>query len=165
MQDDEITLDTQEEQQESEAVEIEETPTEEPAIEAEPKDEGVKLSPAEYRHFKKWEQAQKPPVQKVTAQPQPASHVNVEETVLRANGMPDELIEELKLRAPKYGGSLIKAQTDSNYVAVKEKFEREKKSNDASLGASRGSGSVKPKKTASTPGLSREEHMAFVKGQ
>lgn len=92
----------------------------------------------------------------------PAPQLGVEETVLLANGMSEELIEELKLRAPQYGGSLIKAQKDSRFIAVKEQFEREKKQREASLPASRGAGSVKQKKTLLTPGLSREEHMKLV---
>ncbi len=72
--------------------------------------------------------------------------------------MAEELIEELKLRAPKYGGSLIKAQKDSNFIAVKEKFEKDQKKADASLPASRGAGGVKPQKTVSSPGLTRDEH-------
>lgn len=87
---------------------------------------------------------------------QPAS-LNVEETVLLANGMAEELVEELKLRAPKYGGSLIKAQADPYYVAVKEQFEKTKKQEQASMPASRASGSVKPKKDFKTPGLTEAE--------
>lgn len=94
------------------------------------------------------------------ASPSPSG---VEETVLLAQGLSEDLIEELKLRAPKYGGSLIKAQKDSNYVAVKERLEKEKKQESASLPASRGSGSAKVKKTLNTPGLSREEHMEMTK--
>lgn len=151
------------EQENNQEVEIEETPTEEPS--EEPKDEGVKLSPAEYRHFKKWEAANKQPAPKVVAQPQSASPSNnVEEAVLLAQGLDEDLISELKLRAPRYGGSLIKAQKDPNFIAVKERIERDAKSAKASMGASRGSGSVQVKKTALTPGLSREEHMALAKG-
>lgn len=93
------------------------------------------------------------------------SSVNLEATVLLAQGVSEDLIEELKLRAPKYGGSLIKAQKDPNYVAVKERFERDQKQKEASMPASRGAGSVKAEKTFTTPGLSREEHAKMVKAK
>lgn len=92
------------------------------------------------------------------------SQPDVEETVLLANGMPEELLEELKAVAGVRKVSLIKAQKDPIFVAVKEKFEKEQKQKDASLGASRGSGATKPKKDFSTPGLTREEHRAMVLG-
>ena len=87
----------------------------------------------------------------------------MEETVLLATGMNEELLESLKKVAQVTGTSLIKAQNDPIFVAVKEKFEREKKSSSASLGASRGSGSVKAQKSLSTPGLTREEHMKLAR--
>lgn len=95
---------------------------------------------------------------------QPAS-TNVEEIVLLANGMPEELLTELKAVAAVRKVSLIKAQADPIFVAVKEKFEKDQKREDASLPASRGSGAMKPRKDFFTPGLSREEHMAMVKSQ
>lgn len=88
----------------------------------------------------------------------PASPVNVEEVVLQAQGMSEELLGELKAVAKVRGISLIKAQNDPIFVALKDNFEKDIKQKTASLGASRGSGSVKPKVTLSTPGLSREEH-------
>jgi hypothetical protein len=57
MQNEEITLDTQEVQQESEVV-----------VEQPKADDGVKLSPAEYRHFKKWETDGKPTVKATVTQ-------------------------------------------------------------------------------------------------
>ena len=54
--------------------------------------------------------------------------------------------------------SPLKALNDPIFVAVKEKFEREIKQESASLGASKGAGSVKAQKTFATPGLSAEEH-------
>lgn len=99
-----------------------------------------------------------PPPSTQETSPQPS----VEETVLLAQGMSEDLIAELKLRAPKYGGSLIKAQADPLFVAVKEKLEKDTKDKEASLPASRGSGSPKPKKDFNTPGISREEHKAMV---
>lgn len=125
-------------------------------------DDVVKLSPAEFRHYKKWKDSQAQPA---AVPPQPASaQPNVEETVLLANGMSEDLMKELKAVAQARGiSSLIKAQNDPIFVAVKEKFEKDQRQKEASLPASRGSGSIKPKKSIDTPGLSREEHMAMAK--
>ncbi len=90
--------------------------------------------------------------------PQTSSQPNVEEVVLLANGMPEELMAELKIIAQVRGTSLIKAQTDPIFVAVKEKFEKDQKQKEISLPASRGSGQVKPKVTLSTPNLPRDVH-------
>lgn len=86
---------------------------------------------------------------------------NVEETVLLANGMPEELLTQLKKVAAVSGTNLLKAQTDTIFVAIKEKFERDQKHEEASLPASRGAGQVKAQKGFNTPGLTREEHMAM----
>lgn len=87
---------------------------------------------------------------------QPASP-NVEETVLLANGMDEGLLEELKAVAKVRNVSLIKAQADPIFVAIKDKFEKDSKEKNASLPASRGSGQVKPKKDFNTPGLSEAD--------
>jgi len=86
---------------------------------------------------------------------------NIEETVLLANGMSEELLEELKAVATVRKLSLIKAQQDPIFVAVKEKIEKDKKQAEASLPVSRGSGNFKVKKDFKSPGLSREEHKAM----
>lgn len=91
--------------------------------------------------------------------------LGVEEAVLLANGMSEELLGELKAVAKVRGTSLIKAQADPIFVAVKEKFEKDKKQKDASLPASRGASAVKAAKTANTPGLTREEHKALALSQ
>ncbi len=79
--------------------------------------------------------------------------VNIEETVLLANGMDETLMSELKAVAKVRNVSLIKAQADPIFVAIKEKFEKDSKEKTASLPASRGSGQVKPKVDFKTPGL------------
>ena len=94
------------------------------------------------------------PVEAKPASTQPS----VEETVLLANGMPEELVTELKAVAQVRGTTLLKAQADPIFVAVKEKFEKDAKVKDASLPASRGAGGIKAKKDFKTPGLTREEH-------
>lgn len=157
MEQDELTLDAQEENQESDLVVEETIDTEgEPQVKA---DDGVKLSPVEYRHFKKWEAASRSPAPKVeTSQ---ASPLNVEETVLLANGMPEELLGELKALASVRKTSLIKAQADPIFVAIKDKFEKDQKHVASSMPASRGAGSVKPKVDSTTPGLTTEQHKAL----
>jgi hypothetical protein len=86
---------------------------------------------------------------------------DVDERILRANGMPDDLLKELKVIAEARKVSLIDAQNDSLFKLVKENYEKELKVKEASVGVSRGSGNAQSKKTPSTPGLSREEHKKF----
>lgn len=156
MENEEQTLDIQEEQQENEIVLDEESTTEVVETEESVEDKLAKAEAEANKYRRLFEKTQKPKV--VTPQaPQPASP-NVEEVVLLANGMSEELLGELKAVAKVRGTSLIKAQNDPIFVALKENFEKEIKQKSASLGASRGAGAVKPKVTLSTPGLSREEH-------
>lgn len=93
--------------------------------------------------------------------PEPAQ--NVEEVVLLAQGFPEELLSDLRAIAQVRKTSLIKAQNDPIFVAVKEKFEKKKTEQETGMSASRGASSAKPKRDASTPGLSREEHMEMYK--
>ena len=157
----EIVLETENNQEET----VEQTESEQTSEETQEDSVEAKLAKAEaeankYRRL--FEKSQKPKV--VTPQAtQPASPVAMQVLILQDKGMPDELMEELKLRAPKYEGNLLKAQSDLNFIAVKERFEKEQKSENASLPASRGSGNIKPKKTLTSPNLSREEHMALTK--
>lgn len=102
------------------------------------------------------------PAPKVVSTPS-ASPLDPVEAALLVNGMSEELLGELKKVAQVRGTSLLKAQSDPIFVAVKANLEKEKKTQDASLGASRSSGAVKPKKDLSSPGLTREEHMAMIK--
>lgn len=94
-----------------------------------------------------------------------APQASVEETVLLAQGMPEELVNELKAIAQVRNTTLLKAQNDPIFTTIKENFEKNQKQRDASLPASRGSGNVKPKKDFTTPGLTREEHMEMLKRQ
>jgi hypothetical protein len=102
-----------------------------------------------------------------TKAPPASSSVDVDERILLSQGMTPELVRELRKVAKVLStGSkqvgLIEAQSDSIFVAIKEKYEREQKAKKASVGASRGSGNVAPKKDAKTPGLTREEHKKMV---
>lgn len=81
-----------------------------------------------------------------------------DERILISQGMKTDLLKDLKTIAQLRGVSLLEAQNDSTFKRIKEDFEREEKVKDASMGASKGSQQAKPKVTASTPGLSKEEH-------
>ena len=161
MENDEITLDVQEETQEDEAVAVEETEAEETQEEStEAKLAKAEAEAAKYRRL--FEKSQKPAPAKAT-EPQATPQLNVEEVVLLANGMDEELLTRLKKVAQVNNTSLIKAQNDPIFIAVKEQFEKDKKKEDASLPAARGSGAVKAKKDTTTPGLSRDEHMKLAR--
>lgn len=95
---------------------------------------------------------------------QPSQALDVDERILQANGMPDELLSQLKDVAALRKVGLIEAQKDPLFVAAKEQFEKSEKSRAASMPPSRGSGSFKPPKTLATPGLTKEEHKALVRG-
>lgn len=155
--DEEVTVDVQDEEQ-VDTVEVEEVEESADAIETE--EDALAKAQAEAAKYRRlFEKSQKKPAEQTKPQATPA---NVEEVVLLANGMDETLMEQLKKVAAINNSSLLKAQNDPIFVAVKEKFEREKKSSNASLGASRGSGSAKVKKDLSTPGLTREEHMKLA---
>lgn len=132
--------------------------TEEVVVDEKDKElEEAKAEAAKYRRlFEKSQQKPKPEVKTTVEAPQNAS-VNVEETVLLANGMDENLLEQLKKVATIQGVSLIKAQADPIFVAIKDKFEKDLKEKSASLNVSRGSGAVKPKKDFKTPGLTEAE--------
>jgi hypothetical protein len=166
-----VSLDTTNEPVQETELEIVETPvTEAEEVVAETTPE-VDVDALQATNKKLFERAKKAEAElkalrpKVVAKPAqaPSPTASVEETVLLAQGMSEELLGELKAIAQVRKTSLIKAQTDFLFVAAKEKFEKEQKSKDASLGASRSSGSVKAKKTPNTPGLTREEHYALIK--
>ncbi len=170
MENEEITNETEVEIQDS-PVEVEETPTEEPeqetdsieALKAELAEKEANIQKLTNEANKNRRLLSKKDNKAPKAPPSPQS--NVEEVVLLANGMPEELLGELKAVAAVRKTSLIKAQNDPIFVAVKEKFEKDLKQKDASLPAGRGSGSAKPKKDFSSPGLSRDEHMKMALGK
>lgn len=82
---------------------------------------------------------------------------DMESMILRAQGMPVELLNELKAVAKARGKNLLDSQTDPIFLAIKDQKETEVKAQKAKLGASKGSGSVKKEKTFATPNLSEEE--------
>ena len=88
---------------------------------------------------------------------------NVDERILKSQGMDDELLKELKRVAQFNEQDLFTAKSDPMFVAIQERIERERADKAASLGASKGSGQGKPKKDVSSPGLSAEEHKRLWK--
>lgn len=87
-----------------------------------------------------------------------ASNEQIEITVLKANGMSQDLIDELRTIAKVRGKSLLDSQNDPIFIAIKAQKESESKAQQAKLGASRGSGQVRQDKTLQTPGLTEAEH-------
>jgi hypothetical protein len=166
MENEEKTDGVQVEQQENQPAPAEEavakeTPVENPveSTEETPETKLAKAQAEAAKYRRLFEKSQKPE----RASPIVSPQLNVEETVLLANGMPEELVAELKVVAQLRKTTLIKAQNDPIFVAVKEKFEKDQKQKGASLPASRGSGEVKAQKGFTTPGLTREEHKKLVK--
>lgn len=170
MENDEKTDETHVEEKESHTEEVKPETTEEekpvPDAATEEKaeltvEQKLALAQAEAAKYRRLlEKANKTTVKTETKSPSPA---NVEETVLRVNGMADELIEELKAVAAVRKTSLIKAQSDPIFVALKEKFEKDQKQKEAGLPASKNAGAAKAQKSFLTPGLSRDEHREMVR--
>jgi hypothetical protein len=98
----------------------------------------------------------KPAEANQNTQPSP-SHETIEETILRAQGESQEMIDQLKKIAQVTGKTLIDARQDPYYVALKKAKEDEVKSAKAKLPASRGSGTAKQEKSFNTPGLTEAE--------
>ena len=99
---------------------------------------------------------------KGSTEAKPASQSeNIEEIVLKANGMSDDLLKELKAVAQVRNIGLLEAQKDSLFIGIKTTYEQEQKTKEASLGVSKGSGRVKVEKSFNTPKLSPEEHKAL----
>lgn len=148
------------------AVETQEDATTEESTET---TDGVDVAQLQATNKKLYERAKTAEAALKTAKAQSASsQPNVEEAAtiaaLQVNGMSDELVSELKTVAKVRGISLLKAQTDPIFIAVKDKFEKDQKQKEATLGASRGSGQAKVKKDFNTPGLTRDEHRKMVLG-
>jgi hypothetical protein len=95
----------------------------------------------------------------VSAPSTPQGSQSVDERVLKAQGMSDELLKQLKDVAKLRGtpDNLIDVQSDPLFATIREQYESDEKAKKASMGASRGSGSVKAKKDFNTPGLTTAE--------
>lgn len=97
---------------------------------------------------------------KTTANP---STEDMEAMVLKAQGMPNDLLDELKAVAKARGKTLLDSTTDPIFLAIKTQKETETKALKAKLGASKGSSSVKKEKGINTPNLTDEEHKELWK--
>lgn len=88
---------------------------------------------------------------------------DVEIRILKAQGIPQEEIDYLKKLAKVNDSSIIEAQSDELFTSFQTKRKEQEKSEQAKLGASRGSGGVRKEKTFNSAGLSAEEHRALWK--
>lgn len=91
------------------------------------------------------------------------SSPNIEEVVLRAQGVDQDTLNYLKKVAAITGTSLIDAQKDELFQAYKEKREREIKSEKAKLGVTRGSVKSEPKKVFTNSGIPEKDHYEMWK--
>jgi hypothetical protein len=87
----------------------------------------------------------------------------MEKTILKSQGMSDDLLGELVALSKVRGKSLLDTQSDPIFIALKDAKDAEAKKAKANLGASKGSGTVKTTKGFDTPGLSVEEHKEMWK--
>jgi len=97
----------------------------------------------------------------VEAPPLNNSEEALDARILKSQGMADDLLAELRIVAQVRKVSILEAQNDPIFLAIKAKKESEDKSSNASVGVSRGSGSAKTAKTMNTAGLSDEDHKAM----
>jgi hypothetical protein len=171
MQQDENNLELEQELQieetADESIEIEDSTVEESdESPAETVEDQLKKAQAEAAKFRRlFEKTQKSQPQKETLKPSINKNQvdlsTVQEQILRANGMPDELVKELKAVAKVRGIDMVTAQNDPIFVGIKSNYEKVDREKKASLGASHRSGTVEKKKSFNTPGLSKEEHKAL----
>lgn len=123
--------------------------------------ERTKAAEAELKALK---QAKKPLVQSKTVSTQATVlSVDVDERIILSQGMAPDLLKSLKDVSKVRELSLIDAQKDPIFLAIKETYDKEQKQKDASLGASKGSNQTRAKKTFNTPGLTKEAHKQMWK--
>jgi len=87
------------------------------------------------------------------------SQDDIAATVLRAQGMDIDLLNELKALSKVRNKPLLEVQDDPIFIALKKNKEDERREKKAQLGASRSSGQVKKAETITTPGLSKDKHI------
>lgn len=88
----------------------------------------------------------------------PAQENLIQEQILKANGLDQELVNVLKTIAEEKGITLLEAKKDEYFQYREEKFNQQQLEKQAGLGASKGSGQGKSPKDFSTPNLTAEEH-------
>jgi len=84
-----------------------------------------------------------------------------EEAIAFAKGFDEADVDEAKFISERTGVPLLEAFNTTRFKSYKETKELDRKNEEASMRASRGS-QVKPKKTLSSTGLSDEEHKAMA---
>lgn len=117
---------------------------------------------AEATIIKHKKETKKEEVKKEVAQVGTPDSYQIERAVLEASGWEDGLLDNLEKIAKLNDTTLLKAQKDPIFVALKEQFERDKRVESAQVGASNGSGTRQTPKSFNTPNLSREEHMKMM---
>lgn len=150
----EVELDENENYEVEDTTEEEVDTTDQEADEVDWKAEALKYKAIAMRKAK---QASKPEAKPKTLQ---ENYLTREEGILIAKGMDDESIGQLKVIAKGKGISLLEAEKDPLFSTYFEKVQKEKRSEQAKLGVSKGS-SYKQDKPTFKPGLTREEHLAL----
>lgn len=97
------------------------------------------------------------------AQPKINNTLSREEAILIAEGMKVEDLDQLQVIAKGKGIGLLEAKSDPLFASYYESVTKQRKSEAAKLGASKGSGQVQSKPNISAPGLSEEEHKRLWK--
>lgn len=118
---------------------------------------------------KKWQAIAKRKAKQSTTPAQPTQNLTNqfltrEEGILIAKGIDEDSLNQLKSIAKGKDISLLEAEKDPLFLTYFEKVQKDKKAEQAKLGASKGS-AYKENKETFRPGLTREEHMALWKGQ
>lgn len=153
MQNDEITPEV--ELEDNQINEVEETDevefTNQEADEVDWKAEALKYKAIAMRKAK---QIVSKPVQNQNLQ---ENYLTREEGILIAKGRDEESLAQLKAIAKGKNISLLDAEKDPLFIAFDDKIQKEKKSEQAKLGVSKGS-IYKETKPEFTNGLTREEH-------
>lgn len=88
---------------------------------------------------------------------------DIEATVLKSQGIPDDILRDMKALAKVRGKSLLDIQNDPIILTLKKQREDEEKASKAKLGVSKSTAAVKKEVSFNTPGLSDEEHKRLWK--
>lgn len=143
---------------EEDTEEVDET-TDQEADEVDWKSEALKWQAIAKRKAK--QVATKPEVKQTLTE---TNTLTRDEVILIAKGHDDETLNQLKVIAKGKGIPLLEAEKDPLFVTYFEKVQKDKRADQAKLGASKGS-AFKQEKPSFKPGLTREEHMALWKGE
>lgn len=150
-------------QVEQETVEVEETTTEEATEETQEADTVV-ISKEKFKAMQK--KAIAYDASKKIPQPSKEDITNTltrEEAILIAKGRSEEDLDLLHTIAKGKGISLLDAEKHALFTAYEEKKAEELKKEQARLGASKGSNSVKSSSGFASPGMSEAEHKKLWK--